>query len=96
MENVRNDPVDPEDANVQDTSISFLFEELSQSARKMTPLQLWNSEINLFQSLSRPDGKTDPLLWWKCNSHQLPNLGIILFHFFSFFFLIFYLLFIYM
>jgi hypothetical protein len=89
MENVRKDPVDQGDANLQDNSISFLFEELSQSTRKMTPTQLWNSEINLYQSLSRPDGKTDPLLWWKCNLHQLPNLGIPTFDLFSSFFYLF-------
>ncbi len=37
----------------------------SVTTRKLTPLQLWKQDINLYQSLPKASPKADPLLWWK-------------------------------
>lgn len=52
----------------------LMFEDLSSSSRKLSPLQVWKQEINVYQGLPRADYKSDPLFWWKVNSGQLPFL----------------------
>ncbi len=51
-----------------------LFGYPSQS-KKLTPLQAWGQEINLYQSLPKALPKADPLLWWKNNQFQFPVLA---------------------
>ncbi len=62
------------DAVQHASSFDFLFQDLQEVTRQSTPLQLWTQEINFYQNMPRPDGRTNPLLWWKCNANQLPNL----------------------
>jgi hypothetical protein len=54
---------------------ALMFEDLTHTSRKLSPLQLWNQEINTYQAMPRADYKCEPLLWWKSNIGQLPNLG---------------------
>lgn len=49
----------------------------SNTTRKLTPTQMWKQDINLYQSLPKAPPKADPLLWWKNNQFQFPNLGTI-------------------
>jgi hypothetical protein len=56
-------------------SMDFLFEDLVQQSRKLTPSQVYSNEINIYQSLVRPGSKTDPLQWWKSQSFHMPYLG---------------------
>lgn len=58
---------------------ALMFEDLTHNSRKLSPLQLWNQEINAYQAMPRANYKFEPLLWWKSNIGQLPNLGILLF-----------------
>jgi hypothetical protein len=59
----------------QGSSLDFLFQDLQQVTRNSSPIQLWTQEINVYQNMPRPDGRSNPLLWWKCNANQLPTLG---------------------
>ena len=65
-----------EEQNDQMTAINLLFEDLYETERKLSPTQIWNAEINLFQNLPRAEGASDPLDWWKAHSSQLPTLGV--------------------
>jgi hypothetical protein len=47
----------------------------SSTSKKLTPLQSWGQDINLFQSLPKAPPKADPLLWWKNNQFQFPVLA---------------------
>ena len=67
--------VENKDLPVEDI-FALMFEDLSQNSRKLSPLQLWNQEINTYQGLPRADYKVEPLFWWKSNVGQFPNLGI--------------------
>jgi hypothetical protein len=68
-----------EDQIVQEThdadSFFHLFEDLVETTRKLSPTQLWQQEINIYQNMPRLDGRSDPLSWWKYHQHQLPNLS---------------------
>jgi len=71
---------DPDEMNVEEkddqkTTINLLFQDLNETVRKLSPTQIWNSEINLFQNLPRAEGVTDPLDWWKIHTSQLPTLA---------------------
>jgi hypothetical protein len=71
---------DPDEMNVEEndgqtSAFHILFEDLNETVRKLSPVQIWNAEINLFQNLPRADGASDPLVWWKAHSCQLPSLG---------------------
>lgn len=59
---------------------NVLFEDLTETERARTPLQIWNQEINFYQTMPRLEGKGNPLDWWKFNQKQLPNLSKMLFH----------------
>lgn len=76
-----------EEQDVQTTAINLLFEDLNETVRKLSPTQIWNSEINLFQNLPRAEGVTDPLEWWKIHTSQLPTLGMKICLFYGVFFL---------
>jgi len=52
-----------------------LFGTSTTTTRKLTPLQIWKQDINLYQSLPKAPPKADPLLWWKNNQFQFPNLA---------------------
>jgi hypothetical protein len=68
-------------------TFDFLFDDLNETVRQMSPTQVWKNEINLYQNLPRADGKSNPLIWWKAHCDQLPNLCMIfLKYFFSGFF----------
>lgn len=79
---VRNVPdesksIEVENKDLPDEDIfALMFEDLSQNSRKLSPLQLWNQEINTYQGIPRADYKVEPLFWWKSNVGQFPNLGI--------------------
>jgi hypothetical protein len=53
-----------------------LFGTTTSKTRKLTPLQTWKQDINLYQSLPKAPPKADPLLWWKNNQFQFPTLGV--------------------
>ena len=55
---------------------ALLFEDLCSTKRNLSPTQLWNQEINLYQQMPRADYKIDPLFWWKSNLSEFPTLGI--------------------
>lgn len=57
-------------------SYSLLFEDLVETTRKLSPSQLWQQEINMYQNMPRLDGRSDPLSWWKYHQMQLPTLSI--------------------
>lgn len=57
-------------------SYSLLFEDLVETTRKLSPNQLWQQEINMYQNMPRLDGRSDPLSWWKYHQVQLPTLSI--------------------
>lgn len=59
-------------------SFSHLFEDLVETTRKLSPSQLWQQEINMYQNMPRLDGRSDPLSWWKYHQHQLPNLSLLI------------------
>jgi hypothetical protein len=65
-----------EEKPVQTNAINLLFEDLYETERKLSPTQIWNAEINLYQNLPRAEGASDPLEWWKAHSGQLPILGM--------------------
>jgi hypothetical protein len=73
-----------EEKNGQPNAVNFLFQDFNETVRKLSPTQLWNAEINLYQNLPRADGSTDPLVWWKAHVCQLPFLGISSFFYSSF------------
>lgn len=74
MENLRNMPDEPIPFSQQDSSFHLLFEDISSASRKLSPSQVWTQEIGVYQNMNRADGKSDPLIWWRCNAYQLPNL----------------------
>jgi len=70
-----NDEMNMEIQDDQKTAINLLFEDLSETVRKLSPTQIWNAEINLYQNLPRAEGVSDPLDWWKAHTSQLPTLA---------------------
>jgi hypothetical protein len=75
MDMVRNS--NDEGMHVEDKRdvYALMFEDLCSTKRNLSPTQLWNQEINLYQQMPRADYKIDPLFWWKSNLHQFPTLG---------------------
>lgn len=60
---------------INDGYMGGLFGVSDVKQKKMTPIQSWNQDINLFQSLPKASPRADPLLWWKTNQHQFPLLA---------------------
>jgi len=66
----KSNEVANEDDEMREEKSPFelMFEDLSSSSRKLSPLQVWKQEINVYQGLPRADYKSDPLFWWNVNS----------------------------
>jgi len=58
----------------EDDYLGGIFGTTNTKTRKLNPLQVWKQDINLYQSLPKSH-KADPLLWWKANQSQFPNLA---------------------
>ena len=53
-----------------------LFGDLVENRRKVSPIQMWKSEINSYQAELRATPTSDPLLWWKVYETRFPTLGM--------------------
>jgi hypothetical protein len=81
---VRAPPTERTQINETTNFLDLLFEEIAETSRKLTPLQIYNQEILQYQNMPRLNGKSDPLQWWKYHQNQLPYLGIsFIFQFFK-------------
>jgi len=77
MASVRLTSSDTARESRESDSYSILFEDLVETTRKLSPNQLWQQEINMYQSMPRLDGRSDPLSWWKYHQLQLPTLSML-------------------